>query len=128
MTLAQLSSQRAIRPLQSRCAMEMAALLLLVSAVAAFRTLPSIPNINEYLTLSRLQTAYNPLPLSELKVTDNFINLRRAESYYSLSSMYYQALRRQAAGSSSSGVSRATVRVKSPSAGELLLRTALTLR
>ncbi|KAK5125051.1 hypothetical protein LTR85_001242 [Meristemomyces frigidus] len=82
--------------------MAVAALLLLVSFATALRPAPYLPNdINEDFTLSRLQTQYDPGPLTELKVTDNVINLKRADSW-SMSSVYVQALRRRP------GVSRAT--------------------
>src|ERR1700712_3025242 len=85
--------------------MAVAALLLLASFAAALRTAPHLPNgINEDVTISRLPTQYEPGPLTELKVTDNVINLKRADSW-SMSSVYVQALRRRP------GVSRATVRV-----------------
>ena len=85
--------------------MAVAALLLLASFATALRSAPYLPiGVNEDITLSRLPTQYNPGPLTELKVTDNVINLKRADSW-SMSSVYVQALRRQG------GVSRATVRV-----------------
>lgn len=85
--------------------MALFSLLWLASAASALRAAPYLPNdVNEHFTISRLQSQYKPGPLTELKVTDNVINLKRADSW-SLSSVYVQGLRRQAAAE------RANVRI-----------------
>lgn len=89
-------------------AQDMAGLFLFLGAAAALKATTNVPIVDDLLTVSRLPSAYNPSPLSELKVTNNVVQLKRAESY-SLSAMYLQQLRRQAAGISEGGVSRATV-------------------
>lgn len=88
--------------------MEIAALVLLCGVAIAQISPPYIPNINDHLTVNRLSTSDNPLPPTELRITDNVINLRRASSW-SLSSVYVQALRRQAGGSRAVSAGRATV-------------------
>ena len=86
--------------------MKSEALLLLAGFATALKSAPSLPNsVNEHYTLSRLPTQYNPGPLTELKVTSNVVNLKRAKSA-SLSSVYVQALWRQNRGV---GVERVTV-------------------
>ena len=94
--------------------MRLKALLFLCGSVAALRA-PIYPpdNVNEHLTLSRLKTQYNPGPLTELKVTSNVVNLKRANSW-SLSSVYVQALRRQSRGAL--GAERANECIHPPSA------------
>ncbi|TKA79024.1 hypothetical protein B0A55_03162 [Friedmanniomyces simplex] len=75
-------------------AVHFAALLAGVSAVAALKAAPYFPNINEEYTLSRLPVSDRQQPFTEVQVTDNVIELKRADSY-SPSSTYVQALRRQ---------------------------------
>ncbi|KAK3075047.1 hypothetical protein LTR53_002018 [Teratosphaeriaceae sp. CCFEE 6253] len=71
------------------------ALLAGVKVAAAQRASPYLPDINEHYTLRRLPTSNNPLPLTVLQVTDNVIELKRANAW-SPGATYVQALRRQA--------------------------------
>jgi hypothetical protein len=56
---------------------------------------PKIPDVNEDFTLTRIEMSGSPGPLTELKVTDNVMNLQRVQGY-SLSSVYVQTMRQQA--------------------------------
>ncbi|KAK0318559.1 hypothetical protein LTR91_000191 [Friedmanniomyces endolithicus] len=71
------------------------ALLAGLSAVAAQKAAPYLPDINEDYTLSRLPVSgRQQQPFTELRVTDNVVSLKRA-SGWSPSATYVQALRRQ---------------------------------
>lgn len=77
--------------------MAVAALLLLASTAAALKNQPYLPHLSDDFTISRLESSRVPGPLTDLRVTDNVVNLRRVNSV-SLSSTYVQALIRQARG------------------------------
>ncbi|KAK0942023.1 hypothetical protein LTR29_006441 [Friedmanniomyces endolithicus] len=70
-------------------------LLAGLGLVAAQKAAPYIPDINEEYTLSRLPVSgREQQPFTELRVTDNIVQLKRA-SGWSPSATYVQALRRQ---------------------------------
>ncbi|KAI7146712.1 acid protease [Hortaea werneckii] len=104
----------------------MAKLLLYAGAVAALKVTTNVPIVGDHLTVSRLPSAYRPSALSDLKVTDNVVQLTRKDSY-SLSSLYVHQLRRQAREENGLPVSRAvngTVQMYSAQAGQVFLAPA----
>ena len=86
----------------------MAKLLLYAGAAAALKATTHVPIVGDHLTVSRLPSAYKPSALSDLKITDNVVQLKRKDSY-SLSSLYVHQLRRQAREENGLPVSRAVV-------------------
>ncbi|KAK4896928.1 hypothetical protein LTR27_005175 [Elasticomyces elasticus] len=93
------------------------ALLAGLSLATARRAQPYFPNINEEYTLSRLPVSDHKQPLTKLKVTDNVIELTRANAW-SPSSTYVQALRRQGGAVR---VKNGTVNLISVEAGSVFL-------
>jgi hypothetical protein len=71
-----------------------AILLLLVTGVAPLKN-ELLPPPGTKITLSHLPLSGDPGPLTPLEVTEHVVTLRR-ENSMSLSSVYVQALRRQA--------------------------------
>jgi len=75
-------------------------LLFSLTSASAQRLPPYLPDINEdEFFLSRLETTANPLPPAELRITQHVVPLTRAEAIWSLSAVYVQGMRRQAAAS-----------------------------
>ncbi|KAI6839594.1 acid protease [Hortaea werneckii] len=104
----------------------MAKLLVYAGAVAALKATTNVPIVGDHLTVSRLPSAYKPSALSDLKITNNVVQLTRKDSY-SLSSLYVHQLRRQAREENGLPVSRAvngTVQMYSAQAGQVFLAPA----
>ncbi|KAK5135823.1 hypothetical protein LTR08_004650 [Meristemomyces frigidus] len=101
--------------------MKPAALALLAGFATALKAPPYLADyVNEPLTISRLQTQYNPGPLTQLKVTSNVVSLKRANSW-SLSSVYLQALRQQHLGTGAERATNGSVDLASVEAGQVFL-------
>ena len=73
--------------------MEIVAALLLFGLTTALKKDPSLPQHGAPFTISRIPLSGGVQPLSDLKVTDHVVSLKRGNSK-SLSSIYVQTMRK----------------------------------